>query len=75
MEGTPAQRPAWIHGSNQGRVDITVRSPGETSCGSGIEKGKAQIAHGFPVSLAQEQCDNEGGYRAEEAQAAKPGKA
>lgn len=51
-------------GSNQGRVEVPVRGPGELCEGSGAEKGKAQIAHAFPVGLACEQDEHEGGYRA-----------
>lgn len=56
-------RPEWIHGTNQGRVEVKVRGPGETSEGSGAAKGKAQVAMGVPVKLACEQDENEGGYR------------
>ncbi len=55
-------RPKWIHGTNQGRVEVKVRGPGEMQEVSG-DKGKAQVAMGVPVSLACEQDENEGGYR------------
>jgi hypothetical protein len=58
-----AARPKWIHGTNQGRVEVPVRGPGETSSGSGADKGKARVAMGVPVSLACEQDEHEGGYK------------
>jgi len=58
-----AGRPKWIHGTNQGRVEVPVRGPGETSEGSGAAKGKARVAMGVSVKLAGEQDENEGGYR------------
>ena len=58
-----ASRPKWIHGTNQGRVEVPIRGPGEMSEGSGADKGLAQIAMGVPVKLACEQDENEGGYR------------
>ena len=61
-EHNPA-RPKWIHGTNQGRVEVPVRGPGELAEGSGAEKGKAQVAMGVRVDLACEQDEVEGGYR------------
>jgi hypothetical protein len=55
-------RPKWIHGTNQGRVEVKVRGPGELLETEG-KKGKAQVAMGVPVKLACEQDENEGGYR------------
>jgi hypothetical protein len=62
-EETNESRPKWLHGTNQGRVEVVVRGPGEASEGSGAAKGKARIAMGVPVKLACEQDENEGGYR------------
>lgn len=62
-------------GTNQGRVDVPIRGPGELSDGyPGVVKGKAMIGHGFPVCLAEEQDVNEGGYRAVPSSAGGPGK-
>lgn len=63
-------------GTNQGRVDVPIRGPGELSCGApGVVKGKAVIAHGFPVKLAEEQDQLEGGFRAQSASGKGPGNA
>lgn len=73
LHGFEGPEPA--SGTNQGRVDVPIRGPGEISGGyPGVTKGKAQIAHGFPVCLAEEQDSNEGGYRAGAARAGGPGK-
>lgn len=65
-DSNKAARPKWMHGTNQGRVEVPIRGPGETSEGSGVEKGKARVAMGVPVGLACEQDENEGGYRGED---------
>ncbi len=57
-----AVRPDWMHGTNEGRVEVPVRGPGELGKGSGAEKGKAQVAMGVRVDLACEQEEHEGGY-------------
>ena len=54
-------RPAWIHGTNEGRVEVKVRGPGETMVVS-EEKGKAQVGMGVSVRAAED-AGNEGGYR------------
>lgn len=63
-------------GTNQGRVEVPIRGPGELSDGyPGVVKGKAVIAHGFPVKLAEEQDQLEGGFRAQSASGKGPGNA
>lgn len=63
-------------GTNQGRVDVPIRGPGELSGGApGVMKGKAVIGHGFPVKLAEEQDQLEGGFRAQAANGKGPGNA
>lgn len=62
-------------GTNEGRVDVPIRGPGEISAGAaGVVKGKAQVAYGTRVNLAQDQFEAEGGYRATPASGGGAGK-
>lgn len=72
LHGNPG---GMASGTNQGRVDVPIRGPGELSDGApGVMKGKAVIAMGVPVKLAMEQDEAEGGYRAVPASGGGPGK-
>jgi hypothetical protein len=53
-------RPKFMHGTNEGRVQVPTKGPGTISNKDGA--GKAQIENQNLLCLAMEQDRNEGGY-------------
>ena len=56
------ERPSFMHGTNEGRVNIPMRGPG-TMGDDEAGKAKAQIESQNLLCLAMEQDTHEGGYR------------
>ena len=72
MKGEMDERPTFLHGTNEGRVSIPMKGPGEMHHDPDW-KAKAQIETTNILCLAMEQM--EGGYRAGRASSTEVGKA